>query len=332
MIGMILRGYIDLHMHLDGSLSADIVKELARLQGIALPADEAELERRIKVPADCESLNDFLKCFAFPLSLLQTKLGLSEAVRLVAERVRSQGVVYGEIRFAPQLHTQKGMTQEDAVLAALEGLRKTNLKCNLILCCMRGEGNEKENEETLRLAKKYLVEDGGVVAIDLAGAEALFPTAKYRELFAKAKEWKVPFTIHAGEADGPESVRLAVEYGAKRIGHGVRSFEDPELLEVLKQEEVTLEICPTSNRMTRAVEHMEAYPFMDYLQAGLKVTINTDDMGIEGITLEHEFNLMESVYGFSKEQARRVLGYAVDAAFTTRQVKEELRENLGLEQ
>lgn len=329
---MILRGYIDLHMHLDGSLSADIVKELARLQGIALPADEAELERRIKVPADCESLNDFLKCFAFPLSLLQTKLGLSEAVRLVAERVRSQGVVYGEIRFAPQLHTQKGMTQEDAVLAALEGLRKTNLKCNLILCCMRGEGNEKENEETLRLAKKYLVEDGGVVAIDLAGAEALFPTAKYRELFAKAKEWKVPFTIHAGEADGPESVRLAVEYGAKRIGHGVRSFEDPELLEVLKQEEVTLEICPTSNRMTRAVEHMEAYPFMDYLQAGLKVTINTDDMGIEGITLEHEFNLMESVYGFSKEQARRVLGYAVDAAFTTRQVKEELRENLGLEQ
>ena len=316
---------IDLHMHLDGSLSVDIVKELARIQGISLPEDDAELERRITVPADCESLNDFLKCFAFPLSLMQTGKGLSEAVRLVADRVRAQGVIYGEIRFAPQLHTEKGMSQEDVILAALEGLKKTSLKCNLIICCMRGNGNEEANEETLRLAKKYLVEDGGVVAIDLAGAEALFPTANYRELFAKARQWNMPFTIHAGEADGAESVRLAVEYGAKRIGHGVRSFEDPAVVELLKREGVTLEMCPTSNRMTHAVENMDNYPFMDYLESGIRVTLNTDDMGIEGIRLSQEYDLMEKSYGLTGEQALKTLQYAIDAAFTTDEVKEELR-------
>ena len=196
------------------------------------------MEELLSVPDDCESLNDFLECFELPLTLLQTPEGLTEAVRLVSNNIESQGVIYAEIRWAPQLHTDNGMTQEDAIKAALEGLKKTNLKANLILCCMRGEGNEKQNNETLELAKKYLVEDGGVVAIDIAGAEALYPTSKYSDLFAKAREYGIPFTIHAGEADGPDSVKNAIEYGAKRIGHGVRSYEDPTVVELIKKEGV----------------------------------------------------------------------------------------------
>ena len=99
---------------------------------------------------------------------------------------------------------------------------------------MRGEENEDENEETFMLAKKYLVKDGGVVALDIAGAEGLFPTENYRTIFEKAYYTGIPFTIHAGEADGPESVKLAIEYGASRIGHGVRSKEDPEVLQMIK--------------------------------------------------------------------------------------------------
>lgn len=322
--------YIELHLHLDGAVTTDIARKLAKIQGIPLPQDDSELEKQLTVPNGCENLNDFLKCFALPLSFMQTKEGLSEAVRLVSENIRSQGVVYAEIRFAPQLHTEKGMTQEDAVKAALKGISETELKVNLILCCMRGEGNEAANDETVELAKKYLVKDGGVVAIDLAGAEALFPTEKYRELFKKAKEANIPFTIHAGEADGADSVKLAAKFGASRIGHGVRSYEQPAVIEMLKEKGIALEMCPTSNRQTHAVEDMSQYPFMDYLSKGLAVTLNTDDMGIEGTTLADEFRYMEKNFGLTARQEKQLLENAVDSAFTTDEVKKQLRKELGL--
>ena len=314
--------YVDLHLHLDGAITVEIAKELARIQNMSLAeSDDRELEAALTVPEDCESLNDFLRCFALPLTLMQTPEGLQEAVRLVMENVKSQGVVYAEIRFAPQLHRDRGMTQEDAVKAALKGLAKSGLKGNLILCCMRGEDNDAENAETLDLARKYLVEDGGVTAIDIAGAEALYPTSKYRALFARAKEMGVPFTIHAGEADGPESVRLAIEYGAKRIGHGVRIYEDPDVVELVRAQGVTLEMCPTSNRQTQAIKDMSKYPFMDYLAKGIKVTLNTDDMAIEGTTLADEFRYMEKTFSLTGEQERVILENAVNAAFTTDEAK-----------
>src|SRR5699024_251334 len=142
--------------------------------------------------------------------------------------------------------------------------------------------------ETIRLAKKYLVKDGGVVAIDLAGAEGLFPTADYKEEFEEAQRLGIPVTIHAGEADGAESVKTALEFGAVRIGHGVRSFEDPGLLQELKRRQTCLEMCPTSNRQTKAIENMEQYPFTDYLKMGICVTINTDDMAISRTTIQKE--------------------------------------------
>ena len=185
--------YIDLHAHLDGCITTEIARKLAALQQITLPAaTDEELLSLLSVPDTCENLNDFLKCFDLPLSLLQTEEALEEAVYLILSEMKEDGVIYAELRFAPQLHTQKEMTQETAIHAALRGLKRTPIPGNLILCCMRGDLNQKENLETLELAKKYLVEDGGVVAIDLAGAEALFPTENYEALFAKAREYQVP--------------------------------------------------------------------------------------------------------------------------------------------
>ena len=125
------------------------------------------------------------------------------------------------------------------------------IKAQLILCCMRGADNDELNNETIRMAKKYLGQ--GVCAADLAGAEALFPTSKYRELFAYAKELGVPFTIHAGEADGVESMRLAIEYGAQRIGHGIRSWNDNDMKALLIQKDICLTLCPSSNLQTKAI-------------------------------------------------------------------------------
>ena len=323
--------YVELHLHLDGAVTVDIAKRLAALQGIRLPfPDDNALLSALSVPESCESLNDFLACFALPLSLLQTKEGLREAMTLVLENLRAQGVVYAELRFAPQLHTRKGMTQREAIEAAEEGLRRAGLPGGLILCCMRGADTQGPNLETVELAREFLVETGGVVALDLAGAEALFPTADYRDVFARAARAGIPFTIHAGEAAGPESIRTALDFGARRIGHGVRWEGDGALLDLLRDRGVTLELCPTSNRQTRAVEDMDRYPLQEYLRRGLRVTVNTDDMAISRTTLAQEFRYLEALTGLTAAQERQLLENAVRGAFTDEATRQLLRKELGL--
>ena len=324
-----INHYIDLHAHLDGCITVGIAKKLAALQKITLPsAADEELLSILSVPDTCEDLSDFLKCFDLPLSLLQTEESLEEAVYLVLSEMERDGVIYAELRFAPQLHTQKGMPQETAIQAALRGLKKSPIPGNLILCCMRGDSNQKENLETLELAKKYLVKDGGVVAIDLAGAEALFPTENYEDLFAKAGEYQVPFTIHAGEAGDADDVKTAIHMGATRIGHGVRIAGNEEVMQLVKDTGVFLEMCPTSNRQTKAVEEMSAYPLKTFLEKGLKVTLNTDDPAIERTTLFREFQYMESLLNLTEEQKKQLLLHSVEAAFTSKDRKQKLKEQL----
>lgn len=322
--------YIDLHLHLDGSITVEIAKKLAKLQNIKLPTeDDKELEKLIRVPSDCKNLIEFLKCFDLPLSLMQTKEGLEEATYLVLEDMKKEGNIYVEIRYAPQLHLQKGMSQEDAVKAVLQGVKRSSLHANIILCLMRGENNDEENLETIELAKKYLVKDGGVVAIDLAGAESIYPTKKYRDIFALANKYKIPFTIHSGESEGPEGVKLAIEFGASRIGHGVRIREDESVMELVKTKQIPLELCPTSNMQTCAVKSFEDYPLESYLNYGIKVTLNTDDPAIEGTNISNEHSLMKKFQHLSNEQQLIIANNSIDAAFTTEAVKQELRRQIN---
>lgn len=325
-----LKRYIDLHIHLDGAITVEIAKRLAQIQGIKLPLeDDEELLNLLSVPSDCTSLNDFLECFALPCSLIQSKQGISEAVYLISENMKKQGIIYAEIRFAPSKCMDKGLTQEEAVQAALEGLNRTDLKVNLILCCMRGadtKENRDINRETIEVAKKYLVKDGGVVAVDLAGAEVLFPNEYYIKTFALAREYGIPFTIHAGEAAGADSVKSAIEMGAARVGHGVRLEEDEELLKLVRDRQIPLEMCPTSNSQTRAVESMDNYPLIRYLDMGLMVTLNTDDPAIERTDIASEYQYMQEKFGLTAEQKKQLLLNAVHAAFTSDEVKDKLRQ------
>lgn len=319
--------YIDLHAHLDGSITLDIAKKLAKMQNIDIP-DDQKLLKLIRAPENLENLNDFLKCFEFPLSLLQTEKSIAEAVRLVLENMKNDGVIYTEIMFAPQLHTKNGLSQERVISAALEGLKNSDLHANLLLCIMRGKGNEKENGKTLELAQKHITNDGGVVGLNLAGAEGLYPTENYRTLFEKAKKCCIPFSIHAGEADGAESIKSAIEMGAARIGHGVRAYEDKNVVQMIKKRGITLEMCPTSNRITKAVCDMKKYPFMTYLNSNVKVTINTDDLAIEGTTISKEFQYMEKNFGLTRDKQIEILKTAADAAFTIEKVKAWLKKEI----
>lgn len=325
---------IDLHLHLDGALSRASVRELASLQGITVPADDAQLLELMRVSPSCRDLDEFLEKFAFPCSLLQTDKGLSRAVAKLCDELENDGLIYAEIRFAPCKCCEKGMSQEDAVLAALSGLRESGALCcpdissadrfaaNLILCCMRG-ASEQENTETVRLARKYL--GSGVCAVDLAGAEALFPNSDYSDVFALARSLGVPFEIHAGEADGPSSVRSALALGASRIGHGVRGAGDTLLLRQLADSQIPLMLCPTSNVQTCVYADVADMPVRTLMDAGVKITVNTDDPSIEGTDLRSEWVKIINAFHLTDDEVKGIMLNSVDASFASAELKTALR-------
>lgn len=314
-----VRMKIDLHVHLDGSLRPDTVWELAKEQGISLPADSREeLTALLQAPEECGSLTEYLERFELPLRVLQRPEALERVTLELVEDLAAQGLDYAEIRFAPQLSVREGLTQAQVVEAALRGLNRglqacPEIKAGLILCCMRGADNRMENDETLETAKQYV--GRGVLAVDLAGAEALFPTADYAGLFQKAREAGLAYTIHAGEADGPESIRRALEFGARRLGHGVRAIEDDSLIEQIIREGITLEVCPISNLHTKLAADRYSHPIRKLFDRGVRVTVNTDNMTVSNTTLEREYEFLRDCYGFTREEIARMNQYAREAAF-----------------
>lgn len=317
-----MKNLIELHLHLDGALSTNNCIKLAKMQNIDIPQDDEELKNMMMVKKGCHDLNEFLTKFAFPLSLLQTYEAIKNAVINLEEELISQGIIYAEIRFAPQLHMQKGLTMDEVVAAAIEGLNSSKLKSNLILCCMRGSDNHEKNIKTVEIAKKYLGK--GVCAVDLAGAEGIYPTKNFEDIFVYAKELGVPFTIHAGEADGPSSVYDAIKFGAKRIGHGVRSIEDDNLIKLIKEKGITLEICPSSNICTSVYNKISDIPIKKFIDNGINITINTDDPSICNVTLKDEIEKVQNAFDLTNEDIVRLEINAINASFASEEVKNEL--------
>ena len=278
------------------------------------------------VSPNCHDLNEFLTKFEFPGSLLQTTEGIKNSIINLQEELIEQGIIYAEIRFAPQLHLNKGLTQDEVVKAAIEGLNSSKLRSNLILCCMRGDKNHEENLETVRVAKKYLGK--GVCAIDLAGAEGLFPTKDFEDIFKYAKELGIAYTIHAGEADGPSSVNDAIAFGAKRIGHGVRSFEDPNIVKLIVNKGITLEVCPTSNICTCIYSKISDMPIRYFMDNGVNITINTDDPTVCNTKLKDELILIANAFNLTYDDIINFQLNAIKASFANLEIKEEIIEKI----
>ena len=229
----------DLHLHLDGSVSVASARRLAEIEMISLPEDDAELKDMLMVSEDCADLNEYLERFLLPVSLMQSKESLKTAAEDLCKTLAEKGLMYAEIRFAPQKHCEKGLTQKEVVKSVLDGISESGFDAGLILCCMRdGADNRAENLETVRLS--YEFQNNGVCACDLAGAEALFPNENYIYVFEEAKRLGVKLTVHSGEALGADSVKTAVENGADRIGHGVRSVEDEDVVKLLLEKDIPL--------------------------------------------------------------------------------------------
>lgn len=322
---------IDLHLHFDGSLPVETVWNQSIKQGIDLQVkDQLELKNKLSISDDCKSLNEYLEKFDLPLSVLQTETGISECMQDLIAKLIEENMLYAEIRFAPQLHCLNGLTQEEVVVAAIDGVKKAcanhSFKAQLILCCMRGDKNQEENIETVNLTHKYL---GNVVcACDLAGAEAIFKTFEFEKLFELAKRLNIPYTIHAGEADGPESIQSAIAFGATRIGHGVHCVEDPLLVEELVNKEITLECCPISNLHTKASLTMEEHPVLPLLRKGVKTTINTDNRTVSNTTIKREVTEVRTACNMTKEEELALYLNSAKAAFLSEEDKSILCDKI----
>ena len=326
---------IDLHLHLDGSMLPESAWEMAAERGIALPADTLEAFREfIVVTADCRSVNEYLKRFEMPLQILQDKAALERTAYELVRLLAGQGLRYAEIRFAPQLHLRKELKQRDTVEAVLAGVKRgmaeyPAIDIGVILCAMCvGDYriNMEQNLQTVREAARALQE--GVVAIDLAGAEGLTPLFVFAPVFELARELGVPFTCHAGDSQGPETVEAALDFGAKRIGHGHHIYEDRRLCARAIRDGVTLEVCPTSNIQCSTRPSYEAHPLKKLLDMGLNCTINTDNMILSDIDLDKEYDRCIEYMGLSLQDVIRCNINSVRASFMAEEKKLALIEEL----
>lgn len=326
---------LDLHLHLDGSVLPGTMLELAAQQGVMLPADTVEgYLAYIREASGCGSVNRYLEMFEHPIQVMQDAASLARITRELIELLSSQGVAAAEIRFAPQLHTRRGLTQAGAVEAVLEGRRQGLAACPDIrigiLCCMMCIGpevvNHAANAETVEVTAQYLGQ--GVVGLDLAGAEGIDPLCRFAPLFRRAAELGIPYTCHAGDSQGPDTVRDAMDFGARRIGHGHHIYDDPALVQRAIREGVTIEVCPTSNIQCRTQASYAQHPAKKLLDAGLAVTINTDNMTFAGVSLDEEYDHCLTEMGFTPEDLIRMNMNSVRACFLPQADKEELLRRL----
>ncbi len=271
---------IDLHVHLSGSISPRTVIELAREQGVYLPTyDTKELLRILREPRKDNNMEGMYERCDLADRVLQDPASIRRAVRELVVELERQGLLYAEIRYVPLASTYKGLTQEQAVKAAIEGLnqgieRCRRMKANLILS-IRTDSDAQDCFKTIVEAKKYLRK--GVAGIDFSSDESLYATDVYDWLFTLVKEENLPFTIHAGESS-TEGIEKAILYGAKRIGQAVRVIDDDHLVEMIKERNILLEMCPTNNIQTHIFKSLSEHPVRRVFDAGIKVCVGADHM------------------------------------------------------
>jgi adenosine deaminase len=304
----------ELHQHLDGSLRPATAVELAAAIGMSLTIEEAT--RRMVGPERCEDQAELLTFFDLPIALLQTPEGLERAAAELVEDLATDGVRYVEVRWAPRLHLERGLSVADVIEAVAAGVARASGADDapavaLIVTAMRSHP-PAANAELARVAGAV---DAPVVGFDLAGPEAAWPAPPHAIAFLAAREAGLELTAHAGEVAGAERVREVLDFGVRRVAHGVTAIEDPTLLELLRARDVTLDLCPTSNVQAGVVASLAEHPLAALHRAGVSVTISTDDRTVTGITLTDELLRTSDALDLSADELSAIALNAFDRAF-----------------
>jgi adenosine deaminase len=321
-----------LHDHLDGGLRPATVLELAHGCGYdRLPASSADdLGGWFRDAADSGSLERYLETFEHTVAVMQTAEGLQRVARECAEDLAADGVVYAEVRFAPEQHLERGLSLDEVVANVLEGFGQgvsaarmlgREIRIGTLLTAMRHAARSREIAElTVRFRDK------GVVGFDIAGAEAGYPPSRHLDAFEFMRASNAHFTIHAGEAFGLPSIHEAIAFcGADRLGHGVRIADDIAesetgarlglLAAYVRDKRIPLELCPSSNVQTGAVKSMDEHPFGLLARLRFRVTVNTDNRLMSDTTMSQEMSRLIESFGFGWSDLERFTINAMKSAF-----------------
>ena len=345
---------VSLHDHLDGGLRPQTIIELGQEIGLELPATDADsLADWFVDSCSAGNLPDYLKAFDLSIAVMQSRAGLSRVAREFVEDLVDDGVVYGEIRWAPEQHLGGGLTLDETVEAVQDGIDEAiddaaagglDIRIGQLVTAMR---HADRGLEIAELAVRH--RDRGVVGFDIAGAEAGFPPSRQRVAFDFLASEYFPVTVHAGEADGLDSIRGALLDGrALRLGHGVRIAEDitversddenvyvslGRLAQWVKDREITLELSPSSNLQTGAIERwgveLEDHPFDLLYQLGFRVTVNVDNRTMSATSLTRELALLSDAFAYDLGDLEAFQLNAAAASFLPLEEREELAERIS---
>ncbi|MFI5267940.1 MAG: adenosine deaminase [Chloroflexota bacterium] len=302
----------DIHLHLEGAIRPATVVDLARENGLDFPyASAAALEEALAF----EDFLQFLAMFQVVNRCLAKPRDFERIARELIEDLATQNVVYAEVRYSPMHPMLRGISFHDVTSAVIEGMRQGASDTGMGLALICGLTRQWDGcLETTKLAVEWA--GRGVDAVDIGGDEAGFPADGFVDVYRVAREGGLQLTAHAGEASGPESVWAAVELlGVRRIGHGVRSIEDPRLVEFLRDVGVTLEVCPTSNVKTGVVPDFAHHPLRRLYDAGVRVTLNSDDPAMFQTDVAHEYEVAAREFGFTEPELLQLTRNAIEAGF-----------------
>jgi adenosine deaminase len=279
----------ELHQHLDGALRPETAVELAAASGTPLTLDEAR--RRMVAPARCRDQAELLTYFDLPITLLQTAESLRRAASELVQDLAADGVRYAEVRWAPRLHLSGGLSVADVIEAVAggvaEGSRQSDTGSPLVVLIVTAMRSHPPGANVI-LARTAAEFGAPVVGFDLAGPEASYPAPPHAAAFRAAEDGGLALTAHAGEVPGPERIREALALGVRRIAHGPTTADDPALMTAVRERDVTLDLCPTSNVQAGIVASLEEHPIGRLHRAGVSVSLSTDDRTVSDTTLSNE--------------------------------------------
>lgn len=317
---------VELHYHLDGGIRLDTCFDLYRKKyervGRTCPyVSLSQLKKDMVIDSSCPNLSEALEKFKTPLKVLQDCVALERVAYEAIIDLHRDNVTYAEIRFAPYSHTLEGLSQLEAVEAVISGIGrgldeiKNTMEVGLVLCMMRGAPREA-NEETLNLIHR--LRDTIVCGLDIAGDEERYPLYMYMDLFKKAKEQNIPFTIHCGEGKNPMDIRIALDLGAKRLGHATCAIEHPELIEDIKKNDVLIECCVTSNYYCKGVKKLSDHPLIRLRDLGVKVIPCVDDPTIFQTSFFKERLLCMDIFHLTFQDLKQMDEWGYEHRFLTK--------------
>ena len=318
---------IELHIHLDCSLSYETVKRLRPDTTID------DFNNNFKASKSCSSLKQYIKCADNAISLMQSKESLELVMEDFFNQLIEDNVIYCEIRFAPLLHTEEGLNSREVLNIICNSMnilsKESGVITGLILCTLRHYSKE-QSMETVKLVEEF--KGKGVLGFDIAADEAGYPLDNHIDAFKYAVQNDINCTAHAGEAKGPESIWETIDkLKVKRIGHGVKCIKDPKLVKVLSENNYHLEVCVSSNIKTKTFNKIEDHPISQINKSSISMSINTDGRTISDTNLTNEYELISKKFGWSIEEFKKCNLEAIKHAFISDEIKTLLTHKINKE-